>query len=352
MRRVPDEKVLEANWRKTLLAKQEKEASAFVTSKHAKFRSKIGVVATASTPTCVSWHPTDDTLAIGTSAGQILFTHGPAISSVDSTLNVAGGVSSFQWLQRDSSELIVAGSNDTTLHIFNTTQSVQLAAWKPFVPAVGQRSPVVTAWTDAEILYASGNVPFVRAWDLEREYAAFDIPTGVNAGVTTLRDLGNGSQLVVGFGSGAIKVFDPRSANKEAAKDLIGFTSCCVGLDIPSSSPNSVVAVSRDRQVKIWDLRAGSTKQCTAMRSFETKGKSAVSAFGLHRVAPILACGYMEQIHLYNLSGDQLRVIRYHEGFLEERIGPISGIAFHPHKLVVAAASTDKFVSVWSEERK
>jgi WD40 repeat protein len=342
-----EERRLEANWRRARVAQKERDALSFVASKHAKFRSKIGVVATPQTPSCLSWSAVDDTLVVGSAAGQIAFARGPAVSVIDRALNMAGGVSSFQWLQRDSSELLLAGSHETTLHVFNTVKNIQLTAWRPFVPAVGQRSPVITCWNNNQTLFTSGNVPFVRAWDLHREYAAYDLATSVNAGVTTLCDVG-GNGLIAGFGSGAVKLFDPR-ADKEAAKDLMGFTSCTVGLSVPLTSPNSVVGVSRDGKVNIWDLRAGSTKQCSPMRSFATKAKSEVSAFALHSVAPILACGYMEQIHLYNLNGEQLRVIRYHEGFLEERIGPISALAFHPHSLVLAAASTDKYISVWSE---
>jgi regulator-associated protein of mTOR len=341
-----EERKLEAGWRRTRVAEQEKEALAFVASKHAKFRSKIGVVATPQTPSCLSWCGADGVLAIGSAGGQVAFAHGPAISAIDNTLSTLGGVSSCQWLQQDSSELFLAGTSETTVHIFNTVKSTQLAAWRPFVPAVGQRSPVITCW-NKQLLFTSGNVPFIRAWDLTREHGIFDLATSVNAGVTTLCDVG-GNGLIAGFGSGTVKFFDPREG-LEASKDLVGFTSCTIGLAVPLTSPNSVVAASRDGKVNIWDLRSGSSKQCSPMRSFATKVKSEVSAFALHSVAPILACGYLEQIHLYNLNGEQLRVIRYHEGFLEERIGPISALAFHPHKLVVAAASTDKYVSVWSE---
>ena len=98
----------------------------------------------------------------------------------------------------------------------------------------------------------------------------------------------------------------------------------------------------------MWDIRAGSVHQSNALRSFSTKSKSDVSAFAVHNFAPVLVCGYLEQqIHIYNLNGEQLRVIRYHEGFLEERIGPIASLAFHPTKMLFAAASTDKFVSVF-----
>ncbi len=341
-----EESRLEIAWRRARVAEQEKEALAFVASKHAKFRSKIGVVSTPQTPSCLSWCGADGTLAIGMSGGQVAFARGPAIASIENTLATSGGVSSSQFLYKDSSELFLAGTNETTVHIFNTSKNTQLAAWRPFVPAVGQRSPVITCWNH-QLLFTSGNVPFIRAWDLTREHGVFDLATSVNAGVTAMCDVG-GNGLIAGFGSGVVKFFDPREG-LDISKDLAGFTTCAIGLAVPSTSPNSVVAASRDGKVSIWDLRSGSTKQCSPMKTFATKNKSEVSAFALHSVAPVLACGYLEQIHLYNLNGEQLRVIRYHEGFLEERIGPISALAFHPHKMVVAAASTDKYVSVWSE---
>lgn len=36
-------------------------------------------------------------------------------------------------------------------------------------------------------------------------------------------------------------------------------------------------------------------------------------------------------INVYNESGDVLSTIKYHEGFLGQRIGTISCLAFHPH---------------------
>lgn len=250
----------------------------------------------------------------------------------------------------------LVGTSDTTVHMFRnpaggseSRSPTQVAAWRPFVPAVGAKSPVISAWAEHS-LFTSGNVPFVRAWDVERQYASMDFITGVNAGVTAMASTPAGA-LLVGFASGAVKVFDARQQGSDA-KDLLGLQTCVMGLHVPLVSPNSVVAVGRDGQVRIWDIRAGSTKQANPLRSFGTKGKTEVSAFAVHNYAPVLAVGYIEQqIHLYNLQGEQTRVIRYHEGFLEERIGPIASLAFHPSKLVLAAASTDKFVSVFREDK-
>lgn len=74
------------------------------------------------------------------------------------------------------------------------------------------------------------------------------------------------------------------------------------------------------------------------------------------------------------MDGDTLGMIRYHEGFLGQvtycllhilqpekltsrpldiqRIGPVSCLAFHPHKLYLAAGATDSIVSVYSHHDK
>ena len=38
-------------------------------------------------------------------------------------------------------------------------------------------------------------------------------------------------------------------------------------------------------------------------------------------------------IKVYSLNGENLSTIRYHDGFMGQRIGPISCLAFHPHRV-------------------
>jgi regulator-associated protein of mTOR len=51
-----------------------------------------------------------------------------------------------------------------------------------------------------------------------------------------------------------------------------------------------------------------------------------------------------------NFAGDQVSLIRYHDGFLGQRIGPISDLAFHQYKLRLAAGATDSIVSIYGGE--
>ena len=39
-----------------------------------------------------------------------------------------------------------------------------------------------------------------------------------------------------------------------------------------------------------------------------------------------------QRIKISNFEGKELNVIKYHEGFLGQRIGPVSSIAFHPYE--------------------
>ena len=77
-------------------------------------------------------------------------------------------------------------------------------------------------------------------------------------------------------------------------------------------------------------------------------------------------------IKVFNLSGETLSTIRYHDGFLGQvsihaggrnvvfilyfwsyfqRIGPVSCLAFHPHKMFLAAGATDSIVSIYAGDR-
>lgn len=56
-------------------------------------------------------------------------------------------------------------------------------------------------------------------------------------------------------------------------------------------------------------------------------------------------------IKVFRSDGEQLALIRYHEGFLGERIGPVSCLAFHPRRLLLAAGATDSVVAVYSADK-
>lgn len=59
-----------------------------------------------------------------------------------------------------------------------------------------------------------------------------------------------------------------------------------------------------------------------------------------------------QYISVYNMEGSPLNTIKYHEGFMGPRIGPVSCLAFHPYRVSLAAGSMDSSISVYSIDPK
>jgi len=123
-------------------------------------------------------------------------------------------------------------------------------------------------------------------------------------------------------------------------------TSWIVNAHLRTDVPE-VISGSYNGTVKFWDVRT--------MRSFRTREihKGQMTAMQVHPCAPVMASGSHAQfIKLLTLSGEQLSMIRYHDGFLGQRIGPVSCLAFHPTQLMFAAGATDSIISVYSVDQK
>ena len=56
-------------------------------------------------------------------------------------------------------------------------------------------------------------------------------------------------------------------------------------------------------------------------------------------------------IKIYSISGEPLHTMKFHEGWMGQRLGPISCLDFHPWKVALASGSTDSFISVYSNSR-
>ena len=75
-----------------------------------------------------------------------------------------------------------------------------------------------------------------------------------------------------------------------------------------------------------------------------------MTAFAVHTKVPLIASGAHAQfLKILDFDGETKNVIRYHEGFLGQRIGAVSCLAFHPYKLLLAAGATDPFISLYSQ---
>lgn len=102
--------------------------------------------------------------------------------------------------------------------------------------------------------------------------------------------------------------------------------------------------------VKIWDLRMPQsvrTYDAQASRDHPT------TALAVHNHAPLFASGSKNgAIKVFNVDGMQLSHVRYHEGFLGQRIGPVASMAFHPHKVLLATGSADGIISIFASDAR
>lgn len=103
--------------------------------------------------------------------------------------------------------------------------------------------------------------------------------------------------------------------------------------------------------MKYWDPRF--------TRSVKTLSTSLqINSCDVHRYAPLLAwwvtphgnhcccdnhivhsASRNQSIKIYSTDSDELvNSIRYHDGFMGQRIGPTRCLAFHPHKVIISAS--------------
>jgi hypothetical protein len=59
-------------------------------------------------------------------------------------------------------------------------------------------------------------------------------------------------------------------------------------------------------------------------------------------------CLNSSRFQVMDFGGREISTIRYHDGFLGQRIGPVSSLALHPRLLLLAGGATDSIISIYS----
>lgn len=217
-----------------------------------------------------------------------------------------------------------------------------------------------------EMLYAGGNVDVIRVWDLQRELSVMSIPTSADSPVTCLNvDKEGGKLVVAGCADGSVRLFDVRQANKYSPVSVFAeHKGPVINVAKPKSTPFRLVSGATGGTVKFWDYRMATSNSAAssvtpqssstaslALKTITAHTHSVMTSLSVHDYAPLIATGSQDQrIKVMNFNGDELSVIRYHDGFLGQRIGPVSSLAFHPYHVLLAAGATDSLVSIYAGE--
>ena len=151
-----------------------------------------------------------------------------------------------------------------------------------------------------------------------------------------------GDLVIAGCGDGAIRLFDKRMPSADSL--VLSFEehkNWVVNVQLQRGAERRLISGSTDGDVRFWDSRFTSS-----VSSIDTD-IGTLSALSLHDYCPIFAVGSeSQQLKTFHTDGTMLSHVRYHEGFLGQRIAPVTSLAFHPNRLLLSVGGSDQLVSV------
>jgi len=277
-----------------------------------------------------------------------------------SNLNPPGSrVTSLSLLNEHDIAGISAGSDDGVVRIWKGVYEQGTAklvtAWKVLsdlspVSTLGSAGLIVDWQQQHELLMASGNASVIRIWDVSKELAIQDIPTGSETFVTCMTSdkTEDGRTIVAGFSDGTIRLYDRRVGHKHGPVVTFAEHKNWVINVALHKNTNQIISGSTIGDVKFWTEKSPKSSKTMSPKA---NNSAVMTALAVHEVAPLLATGSQDQrIKVMNFNAEELSLIRYHEGFLGQRIGPVSCLAFHPYQVLLAAGATDSIVSIYAGE--
>lgn len=227
---------------------------------------------------------------------------------------------------------------DTTSMVEKPTLVTAWQATSPHSQAAEGSSVIKTQWQQHYgRLLASSNKK-VKIWDMrtERRTLELEVDTPITAMscLTYLDDQEFGQCVFVGSARGTIYRLDPRAP--DTAATLTVGSSRVVQLCFQNGLRNKLIARTIDGYVHFSDLRMPRN----GPYSFHAFGKKSLDAFAVHNYSPLYACGSSKQVfRVYDFQHTELLTFKYSKGWMANRIAPITHLAWHPNKLILAAAT-------------
>lgn len=306
-------------------------------------------------PTVIKFHPYESYIAVADKESVSFWDweQGTKLGSIQNENIKTSKISAMEFVNPHDNTLLLCGSDDGAVRIWRnflseSSDSKELVtAFQAITDPIPllKGSGVIIDWEqESGRLLASGDVRYIRVWDSTTELKVQDIPTGADSCVTSLASDSEGRSLVIaGCGDGTVRLYDRRLAPAECrVMTLREHPRYVVKVHLQRGAEGKIVSASNAGDVRFWDPRF-----TESVRSLNLQ--QGLTAVDIHKHADVLACGSNNQIiGVYNSCGDNLSTIKYHEGFLGQRIGSINCLAFHPYKVKLAAGGNDSFISVYS----
>ena len=245
-------------------------------------------------------------------------------------------------------------NSDYTLSSHRTKENI-VGAWNaaPDLIPNTRASGMVTTWQQQNgHLYVGGNSRFIRLWDLCSEKCSLTMQSGSTGkcitSMTSMWDQANNSfsgEVLTGFSDGAIRMFDSRAGEGNSAvvmSNEVEHRNWIVNVSLQRGHGRILFTGSVIGDIKTWDVRNALAAPIHAIEA------DTMTTMTVQDYAPLIATGSHKQyIKILNTSGAILSTIKYHDGFLGQRIGPVSCLTFHPHLPIVASGATDSIIAIY-----
>ncbi|TPX39231.1 hypothetical protein SeMB42_g04419 [Synchytrium endobioticum] len=316
---------------------------------HHRFDEIINILHSDPAPAAVlAFHQFEPHIAVADNQDEVViygWDDNMRLNTIKNFNPLGSRITSLRFINEDDNGLLLMGSDEGIIRIYRRYEYIGshelVTAWRALTDLLPSMrgSGLVTDWQQSTgTLLVSGDVRQIRIWDVEREACVQDLPTKSQVCVTSLAsDKTSGNLIVAGCGDGSIRLYDRRIASKEAhVAVLTDHRKWVVNVQLQPGSHRDVLSGSQDGDIRLWDL---GQRKCT--KTIEPFPGLELTALALHDNAALIACGSnSHQLRVYNTQFQPLGYMRLHDSVVfAPRAGPVSSIAFHAYKPILAAGS-------------
>ncbi|CAH1154387.1 unnamed protein product [Phaedon cochleariae] len=350
-----------------------------------KIESQVFHIRTAVPPSLLKLHPFDQQIAVAGNDNFAIFDWGTGAKTTSGQIKSSrsGRVTSLEWINAHDVGMLMVGAEDGGVRLWRPDVGVSrepklVTAWQAVSDSKGNNSGILMTWEQwTQTLITCGDSRNIRFWDTERELRAMDLPTGTDKAATCIDSTFssichenyrknydfstiNGDDFIrdniqmcpgpklgmcaIGCADGSVRLFDRRcSPNEARVKVWLEHPGSVLSIQLRD---NLIVSGSTAGDVRIYDIRKNDS-----IHTNQAVQNCGMSCLAIHRSANIYACGSANQfINMYKLKGTLINTIRIYEGFMSHRIGPVSCLDCHPHRVALAAGTSDCCVNVYALE--
>ncbi|XP_077780213.1 regulatory-associated protein of mTOR isoform X4 [Podarcis muralis] len=361
--KIPEEHDLESQvrkereWRFLRNARVRKQAQKIIQKGISRLDDQIFLNRNPGMPSVVKFHPFTPCIAVA-DKDSICFWDWEKGEKLDYFHNGNPRytrITAMEYLNGQDCSLLLTATDDGAIRVWKNFADLEknpemVTAWQglsDMLPTTRGAGMVVDWEQETGLLMTSGDVRIIRIWDTDREMKVQDIPTGADSCVTSLSCDSHRSLIVAGLGDGSVRVYDRRMALSECrVMTYREHTAWVVKAYLQKHPEGNIMSVSVNGDVRFFDPRMPESVKVLQI----VKG---LTALDIHPHANLFACGSMNQFTaIYNGNGELINNIKYYDGFMGQRVGAISCLAFHPHWPHLAVGSNDYYISVYSVEKR